>query len=227
MIDNSRARMLIALFSLLLPWVLKKYIFKKLLGYQVDNNAWIGFSLVAVKSLRMGDSARIGHLNICKGLNKLELANFSSIGHLNWISGNEETPMLRAQNKTLSDSSLIIGAHGAITRRHFIDCSDRVEVGEFTTIAGIRSQVLTHSINIELNQQQASPVYIGRYCFIGTGSILLAGSSIPDYCVLAAGSVLCDEQKDVLTLYAGVPAKKKKELSKESLYFKRTRGYVD
>ena len=41
----------------------------------------------------------------------------------------------------------VMGRHAALTSRHYVDCSNRVDIGEFTTVAGARSQILTHAID--------------------------------------------------------------------------------
>lgn len=56
-------------------------------------------------------------------------------------------------------------------------------------------------------------IIIGRNCYIGSGAIVLGRVTIGDYAVIGAGSVIT---KDVpaKTFYAGVPAKKIKDLEK-------------
>src|SRR5207245_5527131 len=83
---------------------------------------------------------------------------------------------------------LIVGDHAAITHRHLIDCTDSITIGRFTTVAGHRSQFLTHGIDFEDCVQKAKPIEIGQYCHIGTSCILLPGSRLPDYSMLGAAS---------------------------------------
>jgi acetyltransferase-like isoleucine patch superfamily enzyme len=122
---------------------------------------------------------------------------------------------------------LVIERHAAITHRHLIDCTDRVVVGEFSIVAGWRSQILTHAIDIRLSRQSAASVSIGRYCFVGTGVIILKGARRPDYSVLSAGSVLANAMADTSMLYSGVPAVAVTPLDRELGYFQRTRGFVN
>jgi acetyltransferase-like isoleucine patch superfamily enzyme len=121
---------------------------------------------------------------------------------------------------------LILGEHAAITNRHLIDCTDRVTIGKFTTIAGFQSQLLSHSIDIEKNRQDSKPICIGDYCFLGTNCVLLGGSALPDYSVLGAKSLLNKAHMETHRLYGGVPAKPLKELARDLAYFKRTEGFV-
>jgi acetyltransferase-like isoleucine patch superfamily enzyme len=226
LIRNRRGRILVAIVTLLLPWALKRPLLNWLLGYQLDPNAWIGFSIVAVASARIGSGARIGHLTVCRGLTALEMGDYGQIGNLNWITGNGDNPMSRRGADCDAEVILSIGAHSAITNRHYIDCSDCVRIGAFTTIAGIRSQLLTHSIELESCRQQTQPVAIGDYCFVGTGCIILPGAGLPDYSVLAAGSILRDQMDKTWTLYAGAPAEAKRAIPKHYSYFHRSVGFV-
>jgi acetyltransferase-like isoleucine patch superfamily enzyme len=101
-----------------------------------------------------------------------------------------------------------------------------VTIGSFTTFAGFQSQILTHSIDLENNRQSSAPVRIGDYCFVGTNSVFLGGSALPDYCVLGAKSLVNKSFSDTHTLYGGVPAQAIKKLSPELKYFTRSEGFV-
>jgi acetyltransferase-like isoleucine patch superfamily enzyme len=100
-----------------------------------------------------------------------------------------------------------------------VDCSGGVTIGAFTTFAGFRSQILTHSIDLETNLQTTGPVSIGKYCFIGTNSVLLMGSRLPDFSVLGAKSLLNKPYEETHWLYAGVPARPVKRLRLDLDYF--------
>ena len=95
------------------------------------------------------------------------------------------------------------------------------------TFAGFSSQILTHSIDLAANRQSAAPVRLGNYCFVGTNSVLLGGSALPDFCVLGAKSLLNKAQTVTHTLYAGTPAVAVKELPADLAYFQRQTGFVD
>jgi acetyltransferase-like isoleucine patch superfamily enzyme len=119
-----------------------------------------------------------------------------------------------------------MGPHSAITSRHYIDCVESVTIGAYATVAGIRSQFFTHSLDIEKSQQSAQPITIGAYTMIGTGSTLLPGTSVPDCAVLGAGSVVTGRLTESLYLYAGVPAKPIRQLPADLKYFTRTDGHI-
>lgn len=223
--NNRRLRFVIASVAMFFPWSLKRRLLSWLLGYQLHPKSKIGFSIISVTAASMGEGAQIGHLTVCRGVSRLILGDHARIGNLNWITGWND-PLSRPGCNDGIESALVIGSHSAITHRHYIDCSDRVEIGAFTTVAGVRSQIFTHSINLEVCAQQTCPIAIGDYCFVGTGCIILPGARLPNFSVLAAGSVLrnCFEQE--WTLYAGTPAQAKKKIPAHHAYFHRAVGFV-
>lgn len=146
-------------------------------------------------------------------------------------NGNTSTGILREDRSYFADndtrsSELIVEDHASISSQHRLDCSDRITLGPFSTLAGWNSQVLTHSINLESSRQECAPVTIGAYSFVGTQSVLLAGTSLPARSVLGAGSVLQRAYEEEFFLYAGVPAKPVKALSQDMKYFHREIGPV-
>lgn len=205
-----------------LPWPLKRLFLGKLLGFQLDPTSRIGLSLVAPARLRLGPGARIGHGNVVKGLGSVELEAGASLGNFNWITGFPEGPSPHFAHVSGRRPALHLGREAAITHRHLIDCTDRVEIGPFTTFAGFRSQILTHSLDLAEGRQDCAPVTVGERSFVGTGCILLPGSALPARSVLAAGAVL-NRSWEQPGVYGGVPAKRIQDAS--GRYFDRERGF--
>ena len=211
---------------LLLPWKIRRWLLGVFLGYKIHPTARIGFSIICPDRLEMSEDSRIGNLTVCKGISLLKLNEKAIVGNLNWITG---LPL--ANKKFLGDESdrwpeLIVDVHASITNRHWIDCSNSVHIGKFSVVAGLRSQLITHSINFEQSRQRAKPIRIGEYCFVGTGCILLGGSVLPGHSILGAGSLLNKVFKDEHYLYGGVPARAVKALPNDLGYFQRTTGFI-
>jgi acetyltransferase-like isoleucine patch superfamily enzyme len=175
----------------------------------------------------MEANSTIGTLTVCKGLKFLHLKQNSSIGRANWITGSPLGHQRHYRHQHDRRPELIVGEHSAITNRHLIDCTNSVTIGAFTTFAGFRSQILTHSIELENCRQSSAPVTIGDYSFIGTDCVLLGGSSLPDHSVLGAKSLLNKQYSEPFWLYAGNPARPVDRLSEDMGYFKRQVGFVD
>jgi acetyltransferase-like isoleucine patch superfamily enzyme len=218
--------MLIKFLLLLLPWRLRRPLLQRLYGYRLHPQSRIGLAWVYPRRLVMGAGASIGHLTVVKGLEELLMADFATIGRLNWITGYPSglPPHFVHQHDRWPE--LALGTHAAITNRHIVDCTDRIAIGAFATVAGFRSQLLTHSINLETCRQEAKPINIGAYCFVGTACTVLGGANLPDFSVLGAHSLLNKAFSDTHRLYAGVPAEARSELSRDLAYFKRMTGVV-
>jgi acetyltransferase-like isoleucine patch superfamily enzyme len=175
----------------------------------------------------MDANSQIGHFNVALHLDKIIIGEYSNVARGNWITGfPTNTISKHFAHQKERESNLIIGQHSAITKNHHIDCTNVIQIGDFVTIAGYASQLLTHSINIEQNIQDSNPIYIGDYCFVGTSSTILGGANLPSYSVLGANSLLNKSYSLSYRLYAGNPAKEIKELPKEFKYFNRVSGFV-
>lgn len=220
-------KLIMCLAALFLPNDLKILFYKYVLKYKIGNNVKIGLSILMVKNLTIGNYSRIGNFTVIKGLELVDVGDYSSIGSLNWITG---FPIGTGSRHFSSEAnrvpSLIIGNNSAITARHIIDCTSQIKIGNYTTFAGWRSQMMTHSINLEYCEQRSLPIVIGDYCFIGTKSTILGGSVVPNNCVVAANSMYALQASEEWVIYGGVPAKKIKSIPKNWKYFNREHGFV-
>ena len=176
--------------------------------------------------LIMEANSLVGNLTVCKGMALLHLKKNSIIGNANWISGFP----LQSRNHFVHEPDrrpeLILGEHGAITNRHVIDCTNSIRIGAFATLAGFRSQVLTHSVDLIANRQSSRPITIGDYSFIGTGCVLLGGCMLPHHSVLCAKSLLNQAHTEPYWFYAGTPARPAMRLDEQMGYFTRKVGRV-
>ena len=214
--------------SLLLPWPWRRWWLGRFFGYEIHPTARIGKSWVQPGRLVMEAGARIGHGTVCKGLALVEMQAGSHLGNLNWVTGLPPGHPRYFRAQPARRPELRLGRHAAITNRHLLDCTDAVSLGAFSTFAGFRSQILTHSIDLAASRQVSAPVSIGEYCFVGTNCVLLGGSALPDRSVLGAKSLLNKVFTETATLYGGVPAKPLRRLPvAEMAYFRREQGWVD
>lgn len=212
--------LIVQLLAMPLPWPWRRAVLNTLLGYKIAPTARIGISIVQGEEVCLEAGARVGSLTLVKGLKTLRIGENGRLGNLNWVTGLPLTSSFFSDQPE-RDPSLVINANASVTHRHLIDCTDRVEVGSFTTLGGWGTQILTHSIDVTDSRQRSAPVRIGEYTFIGTRAVFLKGSILPDRSILAAGSVLAHAFSEPDTLYSGVPAKAIKALDPELAYFKR------
>lgn len=205
-----------------LPWRIRRIIFCTLLGWKLHPTSYVGPSLILADRVELAEGALIGRLNIVSPIGLLRLDRFANLGSGNRVVGMQRTGKYGQEPDRRSQ--LIIEEHASITRNHILDCSNSITIGKFSTFAGYRSQVLTHSPDFSRSHQTTRPVRIGSYCFVGTGSIILFDTELPNYCILSAGSVLNGRHEMTHSLYAGNPAKPVKELSRDLHYFHREIG---
>lgn len=215
------------LLSLLLPWELRRRFLASQFGYSIHPTARIGFAWIMPRRLVMEEHARIGHFNFCRNIDLLHFGPRAVMAQLNWITGYPSGHGNRHfAHQPERRPELIVERHAGISSRHFIDCTASVRIGAFSTIAGYRSQIITHSIDLAANRQSSEPIEIGEYCFVGTEAVLLGGSALPHHSVLAAKSLLNKKWENPYHLYAGVPARPLKQLDEKMEYFHRQEGFV-
>jgi len=211
---------------MLFPWAARRWALRAIFKFDIAPTATIGMSIVLPETLTMEEGSRIGHLTMIKGLGEVYLGRSATIGNLNWITG---FPKGRSDFFSLvsdREPRLSMGDHSAITHRHMIDCTHTVLIGSYTTIAGWGSQILTHAIDLATNRQDAAPVHIGSYCFLGTRIVLLKGTVLADRTVLAAGAVATGNLTTSDRIYGGVPAREIGTVADSDKYFSRRVGRV-
>lgn len=215
------ARFLVAAFLSLLPPKLHRALGCRLLGWDVAPGVYIGHSIIAAKRVVMAPGSAIGSLNMIKGLEELNLAEGAAIGFWNWISG----PSLESGEFPHSPKrrpALVMGVYSAILQRHIVDCSDTVTFGDYATLGGYRSTLLTHSVNLVKNKRFAAPVTIGERSAIMTNCLIMAGVRIAPRCVVSAGSVVTMPLTGELMFYRGNPAEPVRPLDPDYKFFNRT-----
>jgi acetyltransferase-like isoleucine patch superfamily enzyme len=175
----------------------------------------------------MEAETKIDHFTVAIHLDEITMEKKSTIGRGNWITGfSTKTDSLHFQHQVGRQAALRLGESAAITKDHHFDCTSIIDIGAFSTIAGYRSQFLTHSIDLVANRQDSASIFIGAYSFVGTSVVILGGSRLPGRSVLGAKSLLNKDYRDEWTLYGGVPAQKVQAIPQTSAYFSRTTGFV-
>lgn len=219
-------KILIQTSLFIFPWKIRRSLLQLFFNFKISGGARIGRSLILASKVIIEEGAIISNFNFVNNIDKIHLKAYSKIGRKNWITGPNTKSTKAFSAVEGRKCELIVGKHSRITDRHIIDCTGGVYVGSFSTIAGNRSQILTHSIDIKSSTQKCKPINIGDYSFIGTSCILLMGASVPSYSVLGAGSVMTKSLEEEYALYGGNPAKFIKKLEIDNLYFHRKTGNV-
>lgn len=215
-------RILLNLFVVVLPWRIKRFLLVKLYHYQIHPTARIGLSYIYPKHLIMEEGAYIGHLNVAIHLELIHMEKDCTISQKNWITGFPLDNKTNFQDFPNRKPYLIMKKDSAITKQHLVDCTDTVTIGELTSVGGYVTQILSHSTSLQMNKQSCAPITIGHHCFVGTRSIILPGSILPNHSVLGAGAVLKKQFTEEYALYGGVPAKFIKKMDETYAFFSRT-----
>lgn len=212
-------RRLLALVLILLPHGLRRHYARAVLGWDIHPTAQLGRSLFLVKHVSMGPESSVGSMNVFRGLDELRFGTGAKMATRNWVAAHPLSGIV--YNSPTRTSALILGDWAKVTNAHIIDCTDRVELGAHAVLAGFRTQVLTHSLELVRDQHYSKPVSVGDHSVVMSGSLLLCGSGVPPRCVVSAGSVVATKLTQPDTLYRGNPAAPVRKLSRLK-FFERT-----
>lgn len=200
-------RVILQLLIVILPWKIRRIILNRFWGYHIHPKARIGLSYIYPKHLIMEEGASIGHLNVAIHLELIHMEKNCTISQKNWITGFPLDNKTKFTHFPDRKPYLLMKEYSAITKQHHIDCTDTVTIGEFATIAGYGTQILSHSTSLKYVDGECAPITIGHHCFVGTRSILLPDSVLPNYSVVGAGAVINKQFTEEYSLYGGIPAK--------------------
>ena len=235
-------RLFAACVAAVLPWPLKRGLFR-LMGHDVHPTAHVGFSLLLVDELVLGPGAQIGHLNLIavdrlvmeegasiRQLNLIRhcdivhLGEWAVIGGMNFVNGTgRDSKYLQGVERT---PALYLGAHSCITYGHLLDTSDTIRLGPYAGLAGWRSQLLTHALDVHTAAQYTAPIEIAEYAMAATAVVLLPGSYLPPYSMLGANSLLNRRFEERYKLYGGTPAKEVADLDPDMDWYTREVGEI-
>lgn len=163
-----------------------------------------------VAELTVGERAHVGSGNIFREIGRIEIGADAQVGQLNWVTG---AARWIEQADYTGAGCLALDEKAAITSRHYIDCSGGLFIGRLSILAGVRSTVLSHSVDVETSTNHGAPIKIGRECFISACVLITPGTVIADRCVVAAGSIVVKDLMECEALYAGAPARFVRSLS--------------
>ncbi|WP_454792354.1 acyltransferase [Mycolicibacterium lutetiense] len=192
----------------LLVWLLPSSALKnkvlRMFGHDISPSASIGPVLALnVGRAVIGSGTTIAALNVFRSLRLLKMGDGATMGSFNMISAH---PAYQALHPDVG--SLIMGEGAAITSRHNVDCSGKVRIGDMSAVAGQRTTILSHEIDIVLNVQSAGQVVIGERCAVLTNCLVLKGAVLPPHSLLIANSMLIRsrELNPAAGIYGGSPA---------------------
>ena len=171
-----------------------------ILGHKVHPTAKIGFSVLFLNHIYMGEDTRIGHLNLINA-NKLLMRKGAFLKKFNRIIGPinllfRESAALATSNSVYRADSVVnpglatlkLGKLGQIISQNKIDLTKSITIGDNTTIGGHGGQLWTHGY---VHEQQgagrirvdgeiiiANNVYIGSRCTFNPGVYIADGITV-------------------------------------------------
>jgi UDP-3-O-[3-hydroxymyristoyl] glucosamine N-acyltransferase len=210
---------LVTVVALLPASDLKNFLLRRL-GWAIGDGVHIGPCLVIkVGRVDIGDGGGIGAGNVIRDLAALTVGEHAAIGHWNWVTAS------RRLGEAGAVCLLHLGHHSVITARHYIDCSGGIRVGTHTTIAGVRSTLLTHGISWKSSAQTFSRIEIGDYCLISSNVNVSPGTVVGSRVVVGMGATIAGRLLD-----PGLYLQSRATLVKSDLggeYFRREQGHID
>jgi acetyltransferase-like isoleucine patch superfamily enzyme len=226
---RPRLRVALCCLAVVAPRRLRPRILNLVPSFRVHPTSSIGVSfLCPTSTLIIGPHARVGHFNMARQVNRLELGAHSQIGNLNSISGVVQSPGDPYWDTARErEPEFVLGERAAVTNRHYFDCADSIRLGEGCLVAGLRTIILTHGVNIASGEQRCDPVQIGRCCMVSTTCVILKGSVLPDFCVLAPLSVLRTAHTEKHRLYSGNPAVAVHALDPDAGFFRNAMRLIN
>ena len=188
----------------------KIYLLRRL-GWEIGEGVRIGsIFLQRVNPVSLGKNTIIQSMSMYRDCTLVTGSN-SGIGSWNWVSS--AVPLKISPNYK---GKLEIGNSSFIHSRNYFDVTGGVKVGNFSSVAGVRSTFLTHQTDTQTNFKVCYPITVGDYSMICSNSIIVpGGTKIGDRSVIAMGSVVKSGQYEDDSLYAGNPAVFKKRTNGE------------
>ena len=198
-----------------------KNLILRALKLEIGRDSRIGSILIwDVAHFFVGEGSTIGAFNVFRDLQSFKIGSGSIIGHFNWISG---AKVLVAKG---APCRFEMKNESALTSRHYVDATGFVEIGSYSTIAGVRSTIISHGINWKTNEQTFSQVKVGDYCIIGSNVAIPPGSLIPSNSIVGMGATFDPRQSVESGLFIASRASSIKT-NLEGEYFRRRNGKVE
>ena len=222
--EDSRMHLLRFLAWLLPASRLKNGLLSITPGGSVHRSARLAPNLVwRVQRATIGPRVAVGLGNAFRDLLHLDLAADSAIGQFNWVTGSAR--WVRCGAGESEPGLLRLENHAAVTSRHYLDASGGLMLGRFSTLGGVRSTVLSHSVDVQESVLRLAPVRVGRHGLVLTNAVLLPGSVVGDDVVVGAHSLVAGELGQAQMLYGGSPARPVSSMA-GAKWFARTRTSV-
>lgn len=201
---------LLAMVVWLLPRSRWKTLLLNALGNEIDTDVTVGPNLViGCGPFRIGKGVAFGSLNAFRNMAEVVIGAGSFVGNLNTVSAHPDY-----QKETEWAGRLLLAPESGITSRHYLDCSGEIRIGTFGMVAGVKSVLQSHELDLRRNEATIGRISIGEYAFTATRVVVVKDAHVPPRSVLSAGSVMlrgdtCGKEG----VFSGNPARFVKDFS--------------
>lgn len=100
----------------------------------------------------------------------------------------------------------------------YIQGKGKVIIGDYTQIAANVGIISSNHMLNDSRKHIISEVEIGKYCWLGMGSIILPGVKLGDFTVVAAGAIVTKSFSEGYCVIGGNPAKVLKKIDHENCH---------
>lgn len=99
----------------------------------------------------------------------------------------------------------------------YINAKNGVSFGDFTNL-GPNVSIISANHDLINNElfTSAAPIRIGRFCWLGSGAVILPGVYLGDFTIVGAGAIVTKSFEEGFCVLAGNPASVIKQLDKEA-----------
>lgn len=202
-----RVRGLLVLIVGLLPASTLKNRLLNLLGHDVHPTAVISPILIRnVGRITAEEHVLINMGNTLQNLREARFGAYTLVGPWNLFWANKG--FRRDPNADPEWVGVFaIGKYSLITRRHNLDASGGLSIGDWAGVAGRGSTLMSHSYDPKHHAMACAVTRIGESSIVATHCLVAVGANLPARSALAMGAVLMPGATAEYALYGGVPAK--------------------
>lgn len=176
------------------------------IGYDIHPSAEIApIILFKVRMLRIAAGTSIGAWNSFRNLRLVQIGQQCQIGPRNDLRAGAGGGAGRRDDSM--QGVLHIGDAVFMTKRHTLDCTGGIKIGDWSGLAGRDCFLYSHGYEPRLDDNTSATTEIGRNALVATKSTMAKGAYLPDGSILAMGAILMPGATRTRTVYGGVPAK--------------------
>jgi acetyltransferase-like isoleucine patch superfamily enzyme len=98
----------------------------------------------------------------------------------------------------------------------YINAMNGIELGDYSNIGPNVGMISSnHDVVDNDKHVDATPIILGRFCWVGMGAIILPGVQLGDFTIVGAGAIVTKSYQEGYCVLAGNPARVIKTLNKE------------